>query len=551
MERQMASSVYDQFRDTATQSPDHAFLCYPMSDSRGYMAAGGEIFYGEALRIIDALAQRYEAAGYGPGHRVALVAGNRPEHFFHLMALNKIGCTAVPLNPDYLNHEFAFGIEFAECSLVIGANPRLDDLQQVTAALTPPVPLVDAERLPETLPKPARAAAVSSPTVGEREAMIIYTSGTTGRPKGCIISNISCLASGENYSTAGGLLDWEKGKERLYIPLPSFHMNLSIYTLNTMVRMHSCLVIQDRFRLSNWWSDIVETGATCFHYMGIIPALLMKAPESEIEKHHKIKFAQGAGVDGSIKKAFEKRFGFPLIEAWGMTETSRAIQNSREPVEPGAHAFGRPRAPLEVMIADDNDQPVPFSTPGELLIRAQGPDPRHGFFSGYLKQPEETEKAWRNGWFHTGDIVTQRDDGMLFFVERRKNIIRRSGENIASAEIEDALIDNPEVASVAVMSVPDELHNEEVIACVVLAKGVQASADKAMEIQDRARAKLAYYKLPAWIAFIDKVPVTGTQKVQKGQIFVDIDDPREDPRTIDLRAFKRRKATANAASKAS
>jgi acyl-CoA synthetase (AMP-forming)/AMP-acid ligase II len=542
----MASSVYEQFRDTATESPQRAFLCYPMSDKRGYMSAGGEIFYGEALRAVDALADRYVAAGYGPGHRVALVVGNRPDHFFHLLALNKIGSTTVPLNPDYLNHEFAFGIDFAECSLVIGADPRMDDLAQVVAGLSPAVPLVDTERLPDALPAPARPAVAASAVIADREAMIIYTSGTTGRPKGCIISNASCLASGENYSTAGGLLNWVKGEERLYIPLPSFHMNLSIYTLNTMVRMHSCLIIQDRFRLSNWWSDIVETGATSFHYMGIIPALLMKAPETEIEKRQKIKFAQGAGVDGSIKIAFEKRFGFPLIEAWGMTETSRAIQNSREPVEPGAHAFGRPRPPLEVMIADDDDQPLPFGTPGELLIRAQGPDPRHGFFSGYLKQPEETEKAWRSGWFHTGDIVTQREDGMLFFVERRKNIIRRSGENIAAAEIEGALIDDPEIASVAVMSVPDELHNEEIIACIVLADGVEASAERAMAIQDRARAKLAHYKLPAWIAFIDKVPVTGTQKVQKGLIF-DVDDPRQDARTVDLRAFKRRNATASAA----
>jgi crotonobetaine/carnitine-CoA ligase len=542
----MASSVYEQFRNTATESPDKAFLCYPVSDQRGYMSEGGDISYGAALQTIDALAGRYIAAGYGPGHRVALVVGNRPDHFFHLLALNRIGCSVVPLNPDYLGHELAYGIDFAECALVVGAAPRLTDLAEVVVGLSPKVPLVDAEQLPETLPAPARPALGTPDDIGAREAMIIYTSGTTGRPKGCIISNLSCLSSGENYSTAGGLLAWEKGRERLYIPLPSFHMNLSIYTLNTMVRMHGCLIIQDRFRLSNWWSDIVETRATCFHYMGIIPALLMKEPESAIEKQHKIKFAQGAGVDGSIKRAFEKRFGIPLIEAWGMTETSRAIQNSREPVEPSAHAFGRPRPPLEVMIADENDQALPFGTPGELLIRAQGDDPRHGFFSGYLKQPGETEKAWRNGWFHTGDVVTQRDDGMLFFVERRKNIIRRSGENIAAAEIEDVLIDDAEVKSVAVLSVPDELHNEEVVACIVLSDGIAATHDKAREIQERARDRLAYYKLPAWIAFIDKVPVTGTQKVQKGQIFVDVEDPREDPRIIDLREYKRRKPVAAA-----
>src|SRR5690606_12655175 len=119
------------------------------------------------------------------------------------------------------------------------------------------------------------------------------------------------------------------------------------------------------------------------------------------ERRHKIRFAQGAGVDPFVREAFEKRFGFPLIEGWGMTETSRAIHNCEMPRCLEDRAFGKPRPPLEVRVADDHDRVVPFGTPGELQLRCAGPDPRHGFFSGYVKQPEETEKAWRNGWFHT------------------------------------------------------------------------------------------------------------------------------------------------------
>ena len=476
-----------------------------------------------------------------PVLRVAMLFGNRPDHFWHLMALNKIGASAVPLNPAYLNHELHYGIEFAECALVVAAGSRVSDLRQVCATMDVPVPVVDVDDETVGLPAPCRTPAEVSPSRGDREALIIYTSGTTGRPKGCMISNTSCLAAGESYGTAGGLINFETGKDRLYIPLPTFHMNVSVYTLNTMTRLQNCIVLQDRFRASTWWSDIVSTRATCVHYMGIIPPLLVKSEKSPDENLHRVKFGQGAGVDPVVREAFESRFGFPLIEAWGMTETSRAIQNCTEPRDPDGRSFGRVRPPLEVRIADDNDDPLPPGTPGELLVRCQGPNPRHGFFSGYLKQPEETEKAWRNGWFHTGDIVMQRQDGMLYFVDRKKNIIRRSGENIAAAEVEEALIENPAVKSVAVIAVEDELHDEEIMACIVLMPGMSAGEAMAASICESVQEKLIRYKLPAWISFVGEIPVTSTQKIQKGAIFPDGVDPRKDPRTVDTRHFKRNK----------
>jgi len=276
------------------------------------------------------------------------------------------------------------------------------------------------------------------------------------------------------------------------------------------------------------------------HYLGIVPPLLLKAPVSEIETLHTVKFGQGAGVDPTVRAAFEARFGFPLVEGWGMTETSRAIHNSSEPrcLEP--RAFGRPRSPMYMRVVDEQDNTVPFGVQGELLVRDSGPDPRRGFFTAYLKLPEETERAWSGGWFHTGDIVTQREDGMLFFVERRKNIIRRSGENISAATVEDALITDPSVQLVAVIAVPDDFHDEEIMACIRLTPGQEASLSTASAIVERARNKLAHYKLPAWIAFVEQIPVTGTQKVRKGAIFAEGIDPRDDPRSHDLRSIKRR-----------
>lgn len=537
----MVNTVYEQFCAAARVSPHLPFLCYPTSDDRGYLPEGCEYSYGESLETVDRLAAKYEVAGYGPGHRVAMLFGNRPEHFWHLLALNKIGASAVPLNPQYLNHELHYGIEFAECALVVAAGSRVNDLRQVCSEMEFPVPLVDVDNQTANLPAPCRPPAEVSQPEAEREALIIYTSGTTGRPKGCMISNTSCLAAGESYGTAGGLINFETGKDRLYIPLPTFHMNVSVYTLNTMTRLRNCIVLQDRFRASTWWSDIVSTGATCVHYMGIIPPLLVKSQKSADENRHKVKFGQGAGVDPVVREAFEKRFGFPLIEAWGMTETSRAIQNCSEPRDPDGRSFGRARPPLDIRIADDDDNPLPPGTPGELLVRCQGPNPQHGFFSGYLKQPEETEKAWRNGWFHTGDIVKQREDGMLYFVDRKKNIIRRSGENIAAAEVEEALIENTAVKSIAVIAVEDEFHDEEILACIVLMPGMNATEETAISICESARDKLIRYKLPAWVCFVDDIPVTSTQKIQKGAIFPEGEDPRTDPRTVDTRHIKRKR----------
>jgi crotonobetaine/carnitine-CoA ligase len=507
---------------------------------RDYFAEGAEISYGSSLKIVEDLARRYQHAGYQAGHRAALILGNRPDHFWHYLALNSFGASAVPLNPEYLKHELAYGIHFADCAVVVGARPRLEDLTAVANGLADSPPVIDVENLPAAFPPPSRSADRVTPELSRREALILYTSGTTGTPKGCMISNASCLAAGESYTSAAGLIDFDYGRERLFVPLPSFHMNVSVYTLNAMTRIRGCIILDDRFHASTWWQDIVSTRATCLHYLGIIPPLLVKAPASPLDLAHRVKFGFGAGVDPSVRQIFEARFGFPLIEAWGMTETSRTIENCRHPRDTTGRAFGRPRPPWEVTVVDENDRSVPFGTPGELLVRCAGPDPRAGFFSGYLKQPEETDHAWRNGWFHTGDVVTQREDGMLSFVERRKNIIRMSGENISAAEIENALIDSPDVESVVVLSVPDELHGEEIMACAVLMSGIPKSESTARNILDRARSRLAHYKLPAWMAFVDALPVTSTQKVRKGLIFEEGTDPREDHRSIDLRRFKRR-----------
>jgi crotonobetaine/carnitine-CoA ligase len=194
-------------------------------------------------------------------------------------------------------------------------------------------------------------------------------------------------------------------------------------------------------------------------------------------------------------------------------------------------------------VVDDKDADMPVGQEGEMIVRHSAATPRKHFFSGYLDDEVATEAAWRSGWFHTGDIVTRDATGLLRFIDRRKNIIRRSGENIAAAEVEALLQAHPLVENVAVLAVKDEVREEEVLACVVLKKGTPADPSATAKLLfDHCNTHLAYYKAPGWLYLTDSIPTTATQKIQKHQIF----EPGLDPRTlagmVDLRAFKKRNA---------
>jgi crotonobetaine/carnitine-CoA ligase len=185
------------------------------------------------------------------------------------------------------------------------------------------------------------------------------------------------------------------------------------------------------------------------------------------------------------------------------------------------------------------DRDVANGEPGELVIRHSGDTPRRHFFSGYLDDEDATRTAWRGGWFHTGDTVWCGDDGMLHFVDRKKNIIRRSGENIAAAEVEALLQAHARVKQVAVLAAPDAIREEEVLACIVLHEGAGSDAI-AEELFRHCYERLAYFKAPGWLLFLETLPTTGTQKVQKQLIFKPGEDPCARPGAFDLRSRKKR-----------
>ena len=534
-------TVYQAFSATAAVAADNVFLCVPPAPGREYQPDGIELTYADVLRRVDKLRAAYAHAGFGHGHRVALLLENRPEFFSHYLALNALGCGIVPINPDYRHDEILYQMDHSEADLAVVIDTRVRDLEAVARAREKPLPVVDATRWPDTLPM-ARVAPRSGEPGLDSECSLLYTSGTTGQPKGCVLTNFYYLNAGAWYRDLGGLCVIERGRERILNPLPLFHMNCQALTATCVMLTANCLVLPERFSPTRWWKDVVATGATIVHYLGVVPPLLLNQPVVAEEREHRVKFGVGAGVEPELHEPFEKRFGFPLLEAWGMTETGRVTLVNREPRMIHTRAFGRPIGGLEARVVDEQDREVARETEGEMLVRWGGPEgPRHGFFAGYLKDEAATEEAWRGGWFHTGDVVRQDADGMLYFVDRKKNIIRRSGENIAAAEIEAVLQAHAAVAQVAVLAVPDELREEEVMACVVAMPGVAPTPVLAEQLFEWCLERVAYFKAPGFILFVPSLPTTGTQKVQKTQIFPRGEDPRKREGAIDLRERKKKR----------
>lgn len=529
----------------ATRYGANALLAVPANTARAYHPQGYEIGFYAAAAQVRSLMAHYEAAGYGSGHRVGLLLESRPEHMLHKLALNALGVCCVPINPDYRSRELAYLIDHSRVDLVVVLEGKRALLDAALAESTHRPEVVVFESFDGALPRPQRPADGALVT-SETPASILYTSGTTGRPKGCVLSHRYELAAGHAYATCGGLATLREGQERIYNPLPLFHVNASILSFYCVLLTGNCQVQTDRFQPSRFWTEVRESRATVVHYLGVVIPMLLNQPVDAggiPDRLHDVRFGFGAGVEPQLHSVFEARFGFPLLELWGMTEMVRMLVDNVPPRQVGTRAFGRAVPGVEARVVDEAGEDLPDDTPGELVIRHSEATPRKDFFSCYLDDPAATEDAWRGGWFHTGDVVVRDATGMLHFVDRRKNIIRRSGENIAAAEVEALLRTHPLVAQVAVMGVPDEVREEEVLACIVLkqpAGDEEARQQAARTLFDFCHAQLAYYKAPGYVWLADAIPTTGTHKIQKHAIFPKGSDPRTLPGMIDLCRLKKR-----------
>jgi acyl-coenzyme A synthetase/AMP-(fatty) acid ligase len=510
--------VWAAFERAAAERAERDYLHVPLDACRGYSAEAITLRYGEARERISALAAALGIAGYGIGHRAAIALDNRPEFFEYFLALNSLGASIVPLNAAMSTGELNFVLEHSDAALVV---THVDHAAHVRGSLPAHVPLHTARAgradsaVSEAFPSPRKAAAAE-----RNEAALLYTSGTTGKPKGCILTNEYFLEAGRFYTSLGGYCRFEGAGDRLATPLPVTHMNALAVSFMAMLETRGCLVQLDRFHPSTWWQSLCASRATAFHYLGVMPAMLLKAPPAPDETLQGVRFGFGAGVDPRHHAAFEARFGVPLIEAWAMTETGAGawITANEEPRHVGERCFGKAPRGLAYRIVDEQGIDVAPGTVGELLVRREGKDPRRGFFSGYYKDRRTTEEAWAGGWFHTGDLVRVGADGAFYFVDRSKNVVRRSGENVAAVEVESALGTHLDVAGAAVCAVGDEMRGEEVFAFVVLRPGAAPTSETARALQSHCLEALAYYKAPGYIAFREELPRTASQKLARAEI---------------------------------
>jgi acyl-CoA synthetase (AMP-forming)/AMP-acid ligase II len=533
-----SETIFSRFEASAKTYSAHGFLHVLAETAAIYRIEAGTISYGAMLARIEARRAQLQAAGFGKGTRIGLLLENRPDFIEIWLAANAVGASVIPINPDLRRGELEYLIGHSEMGAAFVLADRRDDVVAAALAAGNPMAVYRPDETPCAIARPARDESVADAAT---EAALLYTSGTTGNPKGCVLTNEYFLYSGDWYRDVGGIIDLRPGEERMLTPLPLFHMNALAVSVMAMITVGGCLTILDRFHPRTWWVSVRRSRATCLHYLGVMPSMLMTAEPGPADREHDVRFGFGAGAPGELHAPFEERFGFPLIEAWAMTETGSGgvICANREPRKRGTNCFGRPTADVEIRIVDEQAKDVAADVAGELLVRRAGENARYGFFREYLKNPEATQEAWQGGWFHTGDIVSRDEDGDLHFVDRKKNVIRRSGENIAAVEVEALLGKHPLVKQVAVAATPDPIRGDEVAALIVIGDA-DPSPQAAEDIVRWSLGQMAYYKVPGWIAFATEIPRTPTEKILRVALKARVEEMMAQGEFIDMRALKKR-----------
>ena len=540
-----AHTVAQALQMAAERWPDHPFVQMLSATAAAYGMSPCVLSYRQAQAQVEQLRESYRKAGYGHGHRVGLMLDNRPAFLLHWIALNGLGCSVVPISGELRSAELEYLIAHSGIELAIATPARHALLQSAAQAAQCGLSVIG----PDAVPPASR----SQPPLNQSrpglatECGLLYTSGTTGRPKGCMLSNRYYLLAAQWYAELDGHVSLRVGCERMITPLPVNHMNAMAFSVVTMIVTGGCISLVDRFHPEGWWPAVREFRATVIHYLGVMPAMLMKAAESAADREHTVRFGFGAGVNRSLHEPFETRFGFPLIEGWSMTETGAGavLIAHRDPRAVGSNCFGPDNPDVEVRIVADTGEDAGVDEPGELLVRHRGLNPRDGFYSGYLKDSQATDEAWAGGWFHTGDVVSRDAQGLYHFIDRRKNVIRRSGENIAAVEVESVLLQHPLVRAVAVAATPDPVRGDEVLACVIAADPpLDAAARQRMAetLVHWCLERLAYFKAPGYVAFVQSLPLTASQKVQRGELKALAAQLPGSDRCVDTRALKKRQA---------
>ncbi|MDI6914218.1 MAG: AMP-binding protein [Desulfitobacteriaceae bacterium] len=478
------------------------------------------ITYEHLDRYVNQTANMFLELGIRKGDRVALMLPNCLEYFYLWFGLAKIGASMVPINTFFKESEAAYILKHSEARAVI-ATPEYWTILKVAieqANLSIEHQLSVGGQSANTLSyeQLMQQCEQTLPIFDikiDDEAAILYTSGTTGNPKGCIESQEYYLLAGNRYAKHLGL----SVHDRVLTPLPLFHMNPQILSTMGTLFAGGSLAVLDRFHPSTWWQELRDKQPTFFHYLGVMPAMLMGMSAQPDDANHPRWIGIGAGVPPTIHKAFEERFNVVLLEVFGMTETGlNFCCKLNDDRQVGTACFHKTFPEYEAKVVNDNDEEVAHGMIGELVLRGSDPENRmRGFMHGYYKDSTATDKAWEGGWFHTGDIVKRDNQGRFYFVDRKKDIVRRSGENISASEVEGVIHLHPAVMDVAVIPTPDVFREQEVKAYIVLKPGYTVESVSLSDIISWTELRLAYFKVPRYWEFRDSLPITRTGKIQK------------------------------------
>ncbi len=470
------------------------------------------------------VARQLVAQGVKPGDRVGVMANNSADYVVVFFATAYVGAIFIPINPNLTVPETTYILEHAQpallffqpsSSLVLHAACQalkvvpqvvcLADTQgSIGMASHDGGGVVDSDLAPVGL------------SAAHDTALILYTSGTTGFPKGVMHSQCSIVTAGEYFVERLHL----QPEDRLLCILPFFHINALIYSLFGAVVAGASLVIAPRFSASEFWVLAAKSGATQVNIIAAVGRILMRRPRSEFVAEHHIRKLYGAPISADIYSAFQSEFGIPvLIEGYGLTEVPGVCSNPFN----GPHKVGSigiptrhpdPRRPYaEMRVVDESGGELPHGSTGELLVRS--PIAMQGYYHDALA----SDAAFLDGWFRTGDLVRQDEDGYYTFIERQKDIIRRRGENISGAELDRIIGQHGEVQTVATIAVGSELGEDEILLAVIIKPG---STLTEYGLRKWCEQRLNPAKLPRYIVFVDSLPYTPSHRIAKFQLRRDL-----------------------------
>ena len=473
-------------------------------------------------RELDDLSGRAAAglreAGLSPGQVVALQLPNIPQFLIAYFGALKAGLVVLPLNPLLMAPELEYHLTDSAAALLIGFQGLHAEAAKACETTGVPLYLVSADASP--LPEGSRpvtelisTAPLDEPggDVGacgpDDTAVLVYTSGTTGKPKGAELTHFQLYM---NCTVAGGLFG-ARSDDVVLAVLPFFHVFGLSSVINVFVRYGGCLSILPRFQPSAVLDAMEADRCTV---IGGVPTMLHALAQQDITGRDlsalRVAVSGGASLPEDVMRTFEDKYGIEVLEGYGMTETASSCSFNR-PGDRKVLSIGKPLWGVRMRIADSSGQLLPPGREhvGEILIRG------HNVMRGYLGRPEATAETLRGGWLHSGDLGYVDEDGFYFIVDRAKDLVIRGGYNVYPREIEEVLYAHPAVLEAAVIGKPDERLGEEVVAVVALREGASVSAE---EIIAYTRERLAAYKYPREIRFMEELPKGPSGKILKAAL---------------------------------